>query len=315
MSRLPELERILHETAERLDQMETQGQAVRSARRSAGLALVLTLVTSGAALGTAALLETGDPVPPPGREKVRKVESVTPVLAGSWHLLPIRVADPEGGPSWGLASFRRRGSGHPQPPPMVCLTIGRVDSGRLGVVGRDGVFGNDGRFHRVSASSDHASTCAGAPAEQSTTALYPIATGPFLLPASGVVHPTTRTGGCLTSHQLADVARRSQLERRYLQPCPPRSLRIVTAGLAGPGATRITLTMGQTSRTLRPDRHTDGAYLFVSTTTTRTAPASTLIIRYRNGRLCRRTTPAWSRRPSEPRSTCAGARPRRPTQD
>jgi hypothetical protein len=32
-----------------------------------------------------------------------------------------------------------------------CLEVGRLDDGRLGVIGQDNAFGNDGRFHPLPA--------------------------------------------------------------------------------------------------------------------------------------------------------------------
>src|SRR5262249_33299780 len=56
------------------------------------------------------------------------------------QLLALRVADPDGGPPWGMRVVHTtRGVG--------CVQVGRVVDGKLGVLGQDGVAGDDHRFH------------------------------------------------------------------------------------------------------------------------------------------------------------------------
>ena len=60
----------------------------------------------------------------------------------SARLLDLRVADPAGGPPWGLRVVSTtRGVG--------CLQVGRVVDGKLGVLGQDGVAHDDHRFHEL----------------------------------------------------------------------------------------------------------------------------------------------------------------------
>ena len=62
------------------------------------------------------------------------------MIASSVRVLPLRVADPDGGPPWGLRVARTsRG--------LLCVEVGRVVGGRIGVLGRDGAFHDDGAFH------------------------------------------------------------------------------------------------------------------------------------------------------------------------
>lgn len=62
------------------------------------------------------------------------------LVATSVRLLPLRVADPGGGPPWGMRLVTTtRG--------LLCAQVGRVLDGRLGAFGSDGAFHDDGRFH------------------------------------------------------------------------------------------------------------------------------------------------------------------------
>src|SRR5271165_235399 len=61
-------------------------------------------------------------------------------VPASLALLPARVADPQGGPPWGMRVIRTtRG--------LVCLQGGRVVKGQLGGLGVGHAFHADGRFH------------------------------------------------------------------------------------------------------------------------------------------------------------------------
>jgi hypothetical protein len=61
-------------------------------------------------------------------------------LTPTSQLMSLRVADPQGGPPWGLrlVSTTRRD---------VCLQFGRVEDGQLGALGIDGAWNNDNKFH------------------------------------------------------------------------------------------------------------------------------------------------------------------------
>ncbi|HEY1689431.1 MAG TPA: hypothetical protein VGF95_11290 [Solirubrobacteraceae bacterium] len=59
---------------------------------------------------------------------------------GRARLIAHTVPDPEGGPSWSMRIVSTtRG--------YVCLQVGRLYNGRLGVLGEDGAFHDDGLFH------------------------------------------------------------------------------------------------------------------------------------------------------------------------
>jgi|GEM_PF-3249687 hypothetical protein len=94
------------------------------------------LVLSGAvAYGATVLIGVGSPAPNPPL-------ALTP---SSIKLLGLRVADPAGGPPWGIRlalSPSRRGS-----RPGVAIQIGRIRGRQMGFIGEDNVFHNDHLFH------------------------------------------------------------------------------------------------------------------------------------------------------------------------
>ncbi len=74
------------------------------------------------------------------------------VRPGDSRMLPIRVADPQGGPPWGLRLVRTtRGD--------TCVELGRVQNGQLGSLGIDDAWNNDHEFHRIPPSAPVAQDC------------------------------------------------------------------------------------------------------------------------------------------------------------
>lgn len=62
-----------------------------------------------------------------------------PVPGAPDHVL-LSVPDPAGGPAWGMRVLHTtRG--------QICMQVGRLQAGQLGVLGVDGAYGDDGRFH------------------------------------------------------------------------------------------------------------------------------------------------------------------------
>ncbi len=109
-----------------------------------GAAVVaLALVLGGGAIAVAATgLLNGSPVPEMGEKPTPDVGNGVPAPGGS-HLPALRVADPEGGPPWGMRVVHTtRGS--------TCVQIGHVQDGQLGQLGIDGAYRDDGRFHPLS---------------------------------------------------------------------------------------------------------------------------------------------------------------------
>jgi hypothetical protein len=161
MSVLPQLERDLLEAAERRladsSRRQADGDGARAGDRSRArlsarrprrrlrllaLALGCVLATTTIALAATGVILTGAPVRPAGPLNPSAGEGVP--APGASQLLPLRVADPEGGLPWGMRIVRTtRGE--------VCEQIGRIQGGQLGELGIDGVFHDDGRFHPIPA--------------------------------------------------------------------------------------------------------------------------------------------------------------------
>lgn len=125
---------------------------VRLPRRGRGLLLVLAglVVATPAAVGAASgWFSAGQPVKSP---PVSAIRGDGKVLPGGSRLLPIRVADPAGGPRWGLRLVRTtRGDS--------CIQIGRVQGGQIGSLGIDNAFDNDHQFHAISPNDTNADLC------------------------------------------------------------------------------------------------------------------------------------------------------------
>ncbi len=105
--------------------------------------LLACLVMGGTALAASGVIHLGSPVHV--RANSPHVGGGVPAPGGS-RLLPIAFPDPAGGPPWGLRAVRTtRG--------LVCLQVGRVLDGKLGVLGIDGAFHGDGQLHPLPATA------------------------------------------------------------------------------------------------------------------------------------------------------------------
>ena len=74
------------------------------------------------------------------------------VLPQDGRLLPIRVADPDRGPPWGIRMVKTtRGE--------TCIQVGRVVDGQIGQLGIDGAWNNDHKFHEIKPNDQMADMC------------------------------------------------------------------------------------------------------------------------------------------------------------
>jgi hypothetical protein len=110
--------------------------------RVPAIALVCLLAATTITLAASGVILTGAPVRP---EEVLDPNVGEGVPApGASRLLPLRIADPQGGLPWGMRVVRTtRGE--------ICMQVGRVQNGQLGELGIDGAFHDDGRFHPLPA--------------------------------------------------------------------------------------------------------------------------------------------------------------------
>lgn len=133
----------------------------------------------------------------------------------SVQLLPVSVADPAGGLRWGMRIVRTtRG--------LVCVQVGRLLDGRLGVLGQDGEFDDDGLFHELPAGVLDPDTCS----EPGYYVLYR-SEG---LPASAAMPGPSRP--CLYPGA-------PRLHRSDPQPCPASDERMIAFGVLGPHARSV----------------------------------------------------------------------------
>jgi len=334
MSRLPDLERALFDAAARLDAQavdnatapDERRHARRWRRRSAPLlaGLVSLLVAAGAVAAVTGLLDDGDPVPHASGSPLKPVAAAT-----GFTLASVRATDPDGGPRWGIGTYdaiptavstgERPASAAlaarlRSRKPVTCVVVGRIQDGRLGVVGRDGVFADDGRFHALAPAAQSSSACAGRAENGSFVSM---SSGPPV-PASGYTGPPgTAIGGCRERVNLdgPTVSPQTRRKLRGVPQCGTGGLRRVVAGFAGPHAATAALTGVGYRKTipLLPDEN--GAYLFVLRSTA--GPPPRLTITDRSGTVCdpfvRPPKTAADRAASARNATnCAGLRDTRP---
>jgi hypothetical protein len=222
-------------------------QRDRRARRTLLLAAALAgaLLFAAAAFAASQIIGVGAPVTTSrGQERPTKTTGVGVPISGprrsgiSSQLLPLSIADPAGGLPWGIRLVRTtRG--------LVCVQVGRLLDGRLGVLGQDGEFHNDGLFHELPAAVLDPYTCS----QPQDTVLY----SSEALAAAGAMPGPTRS--CLYPGAAPERG-------ESLPACPAADERLIAFGLLGPNALSVSYrgTEGvQTQRTVG----SDGAYLMV----------------------------------------------------
>jgi hypothetical protein len=146
------------------------------------------------------------------------------VKPGHSRLLPIRVADPQGGPAWGLRVVRTtRGD--------TCVQIGRVEGEQLGSLGIDDAWKNDHEFHAIPTSSRSDMQCGDTDAVGHGYLNGAIFAESASVNVSGDWQSAIEVGGC----QLTGFGGESSLPF-----CPAGSSRMIFYGLLGPDAASIT---------------------------------------------------------------------------
>lgn len=196
----------------------------RSPRLLAAALATLTL-TGAAAYAATTLIGVGSPAPNPP----------SPFTPSNVRLLGLRIADPAGGPPWGIRlalTQPGRPPGWGRQPPDVAIQIGRIRAGQMGFIGVDGVFHNDGLFH-----------VAGPNSALTTPANYPVGGTPQHPDLKSVYHfaltqPGVASGyqGCSTIKvpiRPAQPKRDIRLEEQSLR----HQLAVLRSG--GPAAARL----------------------------------------------------------------------------
>lgn len=250
-------------------------------RRGQGLALVIVaLVFATPAVGAASnWFGLGAPQHFAGHSPSQGIGAALPAQS---ELTSLRVADPEGGPPWGLRVVRTtRGD--------TCLEIGRVENGRLGSLGIDRAWHDDHLFHPFPNTSE-------TPDCGITDAA-----------GNGFVN-SVNTGQVANGQPVGNRAPGCGAQIGPRPPCPAGTVRIVFMGLLGPDATSITYEVPDGK--LRTERTVgdDGAYLLVFPANTKTCALYTDAApcrEYRRAGAPARTRPAQSNGSPTATVTCA----------
>lgn len=261
MNRLPDLREALLIAAQRRAEVvrlrpaqSQQSRVHRTIRRAGpipmlGAGLAAALLTAAVALAASGLVQTGAPVR--GSEHFTPTTGYGVPIPSTVRLLPISVPDPAGGPPWGLRYLKTtRGLG--------CLQVGRVLSGRLGVLGRDGDFGDDGRFHELPPAAFEPLGCTPLDARGHaflTLTFRGVLASGAILPGGGVAV------GCLTAGASKPPATAIHRDGRETL-CPRADNRLVSYGLLGPDARSLAYRVGAVRRMVQVERPL-GAYLVV----------------------------------------------------
>jgi hypothetical protein len=201
----------------RVARLPTPGALPHRGRWSAATAAAVALLLTAAAWA-AGIIPLGEVVGPSHTPSPVADEGAPAV--GTSRLLGLRVADPAGGPPWGMRIVRTtRG--------FNCVQLGRVADGTIGVLGQDDAFGNDGRFHPLAANLFSPTGCSLADAN----GLSFVNVSLPAVSASGLTASESASPlGCATVEQAHPV----------LPACPEEDLRTIYYGLLGPDARSIT---------------------------------------------------------------------------
>jgi hypothetical protein len=205
-----------------------------------------TLVLATAALAATGVIGFGAPVRashPPGRERPSKTTGIgIPVAAAdglpiSAQPLAIAVRDPGGGLPWGMRVVRTSRD-------LLCMQIGRLLDGRLGVLGQDGQFHDDGLFHEIPATALDPDACI-------APSVWTIMSEDGL-PAAGALQ--SQASSCVPPW----LGTRASDHR----PCPAGDERLIGFGVLGPHAVSVSYMTDGRLHTV-PTVGRLGAYLVV----------------------------------------------------
>jgi hypothetical protein len=242
---------------------------LRHARHAPGLAVLLAaLVVATPAIGAVTnWFGFGTPLHVP---KSSPTIASGRALAGTSELLPLRVADVQGGPPWGLRLVHttRRD---------VCVQFGRVEDSQLGSLGIDYAWDNDHQFHPFPKSFTGGWGQECATADGAGNAFLNVEWGGIASSANpGLAVSGAQAKGCQpVQYEPSRLAR--HLPKRFrpknrsgLPLCPHGTSRTVFMGLLGPDATSITYQAPNGSLQTEHTSGSDGAYLLVFPLTQKT---------------------------------------------
>jgi hypothetical protein len=239
MSRETPFERLGRELETAAARQAATAEAPRRRRGWPGRTLAVTILAVVGGAGAAAwaatsLLSSGSPVPLQGGAPIAGRAQGAPI-PGTVKLLTDDVADPDGGPPWGLRYWETDRK-------YACVQVGRVYHGKLGQITTGNVF----HELRLGVTRDALGGC-------------------YALDGSGhaftAIHTDTRTGAqpqpCLTAFRITKLTG----PRGRVVPCAPAK-RTVDFGLLGPNAKRFTYRVAGRDHATPPVGGV-GAYLVV----------------------------------------------------
>ena len=216
-----------------------------------------------------------------------------------------QAPDPSGGLAWALRVVHtQRG--------QVCLQVGRLQGGRIGVLGQDGAWANDHGFHPIPTDGrgfGGGLNC-GAP-DRNGHAFINLSDDDAVANASGDAAVNGDAHGPAARVELCPQSSSDGRPRPSLSsPCPKGVLRDLDYGLLGPDATSITYIAANGTHHTETTSGPDGAYLIVRPQTSCVQPhagshkgcslgsAGPLLqagvittVTYRNGRVCHLPSP------------------------
>jgi hypothetical protein len=173
----------------------------RRAPRLLAVGLAALALTGAVAYGATTLIGVGSPAPNPP----------APFPPSNIKLLGLRVADPAGGPPWGIrlalsqvADDLRSGvarSGDSRSG--VAIQIGRIRAGQMGFIGEDNVFHDDNLFH-----------VAGPNSALITPADYPIEGTPQKPDLQSIYHFALTLPGVASAYEGCSTIRVPALDRQ-----------------------------------------------------------------------------------------------------
>ncbi len=191
-----------------------------------------------AALFLATALDGGSRSQSAGRRSVTAAVGLP--LRGHSRLSSLTVADPAGGPAWGMRIVHTATN-------LVCLQIGRLEHGRLAPL--EGVMG-DGVVHLLPPPAPPPGVIGSGVVEEAPRQ------------ASRPHHPSLRGGGCQPPGTVVSYPPGITQAAVASQRADASQARLISFGLLGPDARSVTYRFGGRSRTQAVEPGT-GAYLIV----------------------------------------------------
>jgi hypothetical protein len=185
-------EAVAHEiAAERERPHENATRRRWRAPRLLAVGLAALALTGAVAYGATTLIGVGSPAPNPP----------APFPPSNIKLLGLRVADPAGGPPWGIRLALSPSSGGSSPG--VGIQLGRIRGAQMGFIGEDNVFHDDHLFH-----------AAGPNSALITPADYPIEGTPQKPDLQSIYHFALTLPGVASAYEGCSTVRVPAPERR-----------------------------------------------------------------------------------------------------